>query len=318
MQFSIPADVLEELDVEAALTAELNYRPPYLPESPTTSVIAKHAPDMSNLLGGWFRQGHDVALGEVLQVPRKRLGLRPATVVHAPSRVLFRALVALIEPRLPTVDRSFAEKKRVERLPLEHPGTTYVVVADVAAFYDFIDHGRLEEEIVGQTGEAAVAEMLSHFLETVMGRDFGLPQVLHPSDVLSEAFIDIVERRLLRSNQAIWRYNDDFYLAALSWPEVNAAVEALDGEICRLGLTLNERKTLSPTRENYAAFLERPEQLWNEINEDVQLDLRDSRITRRMTNRRAKRSTHRSRKPRIVRWSQPCKSFREKIHSRSR
>jgi Reverse transcriptase (RNA-dependent DNA polymerase) len=274
MSFAIPSDLLDRLDLAIAVPAEVRYQPPYLPASSVTPAVAANEEEMIALLRGLYRRGFEVPPGEVLQVPKRRGGVRPVTVIDFPSRVLYRALTALLEPDLLSVDRSFEQKEEVERAPAQHPGVTHVVLSDAAAFYDFVDHGLLEEELVAQTGEAVVAETLSRFLEAVMGRDFGLPQVLHPSDVLSETFIDIVERRLLRLQYPVWRFNDDFYLAGSGWPAANMALEALDREIRRLGLTLNENKTLLLRVDHYVEWLDRPEQLWNQTNENVQVDLR--------------------------------------------
>jgi RNA-directed DNA polymerase len=272
--FSVPSDVLDRLDIAAAVDAEILYKPPYLPPSPAMGAIAGHREEIAQLLLGWYRTGFDLPPGELIQVPKRRRGLRPVTVTDFAARVVYRALIAPLEPELPQVDRSFERKKEIERAPLEHPGTTHVLISDVAAFYDFVDHGLLEEELVSQTGESTLADVITQFLHGVMGRDFGLPQVLHASDVLSETFIDIAERRLLRAQLPVWRYNDDFYVAATSWPEANIALELLDREIRRLGLTLNETKTLPLRADRYSEWLARPETLWNEINENVEIDLR--------------------------------------------
>lgn len=215
-----------------------------------------------------------MAQGEVLQVPKRRGGLRPVTIIDFPARVLYRALTALLEPRLLPLDRSYEAKRVVEQAPSQHLGVTHIVRADTAAFYDFVDHRPLEEELVAQTGDAGAAEALSQFLEGAMGRDFGLPQVLHPSDVLSESFIDIVERRMLRLQFPTWRFNDDFYLAGVGWAAANRALEALDREVRRVGLTLNENKTFLLRADHYLEWLGRPERLWNEMTENVEFDLR--------------------------------------------
>jgi RNA-directed DNA polymerase len=274
MPFALAADLLARLDLRAAVAAEVDYRPPFLPDSPLESAVAAHQDEMVVLLEGLYRHGFDPSPGDLLQVPKRRGGMRPVTVVDFPSRVLYRALTELLRPTVEAADRSFLQKQRTARAPLDHPEVSYIVVSDVAAFYDFIDHGLLAEELVAQTGEAAVAETLTALLLVLMGRDFGLPQVLHPSDVLSEAFLDIAERRLLRLQRAVWRFNDDFYLAAVNWPDANLALEALDREIRRLGLTLNENKTLMLRADHYGEWIDRPEQLWRGINENVQVDLR--------------------------------------------
>jgi hypothetical protein len=72
----------------------------------------------------------------------------------------------------------------------------------------------------------------------------------------------------------VWRHNDDFRLAADTWAEANAAFEALDREVRGIGLSLNEHKCFILTARRYGEWLAEPEERWNEINAEVEVDLR--------------------------------------------
>ena len=74
--------------------------------------------------------------------------------------MLYRALIGVIEPGLPTMDRSYEAQEQFEKAPLEDEGQGYIAVTDVASFYPHVDHGLVEREIVAQTGEASLAETL--------------------------------------------------------------------------------------------------------------------------------------------------------------
>ena len=69
---------------------------------------------------------------------------------------------------------------------------------------------------------------LMQLLEETQGRAYGLPQLLDPSDRLSEVYIDRVERALIRAGFHTWRYNDDFRIGCRDYPETLDAIEHLD------------------------------------------------------------------------------------------
>lgn len=72
-----------------------------------------------------------------------------------------------------------------------------------------------------------------------------------------------------------WRYRDDFRIAASSWIEAREIIAALDRELRSIGLTLNEEKTFTHKLTSYQRWMRDPEDLWNEIMEKVDTDLRD-------------------------------------------
>jgi RNA-directed DNA polymerase len=272
--FALGPEVLQRLDIPAALDRELEYSPPYLPTLSSVRAVRSHREDYARLLEGRFVTGADLVPAEILQVPKRRGGLRPVTLLPLGERVLFRALVEAIEDRVPAPDRSHEAKDRFEQSPLEDSSNRFVVVADVASFYPSIDHGLVHTEIVSQTGEALLAETLTEFLSLVTGRQFGLPQVYYASDLLSELVIDVAERALLRAGVSVWRYNDDFRLGARTWPEANSGLAKLEQETRRLGFTLNDYKTYPLTRERYETWRAEPGLRWSEFTDEVQIDLR--------------------------------------------
>jgi hypothetical protein len=79
----------------------------------------------------------------------------------------------------------------------------------------------------------------------VQGKSFGLPQLLDPSDELSEVYIDRVERALLRSGLAVWRFNDDFRIASRTYADSLNCIEALDHAARAVGLVISESKTVT-------------------------------------------------------------------------
>ena len=102
---------------------------------------------------------------------------------------------------------------------------------------------------MAQTGDGQRVDTLTTLLTAITGRRYGLPQQNHPSDVL--------ERRLHRANARVWRYSDDFRIATDSWSDALATVDLLEREVRRIGLTLNDSKTVIRRGDTYEASLKR-------------------------------------------------------------
>ena len=100
-----------------------------------------------------------------------------------------------------------------------------------------------------------------------------MPQQSASSDLLAEAFLDRLERALLRRNLNVVRYNDDFRFNCDSWSEVIRSIETLSDEARSLGLVLNDSKTLTWTMSKYKDHLDKMDHLRNDIADEAELDL---------------------------------------------
>lgn len=214
--------------------------------------------------------------GQVVTVRKSGHGVRPVAELSIRDRVLYRALVRRWKDVLPEPDRSSEAYEAFLEAPL---GTdtepTYVVSSDVTACYEYVDHGLLAREILARTGDSDGVEALTSLLAGLMGRSYGLPQQSGSSDVLAEAYLSVVERRLLRQGLSIWRYNDDFRIAVDSWSHALNAVDALERECRAIGLALNDLKTVIRKGATYKTALGRRAEELKEISEEVEFDLTD-------------------------------------------
>lgn len=270
--FSLPTSALRELDLPGAVASEAE-RPPWgLPSTAIQRTLKRYAAEVADYTHGALRHGVELTGAEVIPVPKPR-GLRPLAVLSIEERIAYRALVAPLREALELRDRTYATFREFSAGPIQESNTEYIVRADVASFYQYVDHDLLHDEIVDQTGNAAVAQSISALLHGIQQRRIGLPQLYDPSDWLSEIAIDIVERRLLRAGYRTYRFNDDFRVAARSWAEANEAREALDHELRRLGLSLNDEKTFTQSREHYERWVDLPDQTWTSIVERLGLDI---------------------------------------------
>lgn len=212
--------------------------------------------------------------GQIVTVRKSGHGVRPVAELSVRDRVLYRALVRRWKEDLPEPDRSSEAHETFLSAPLGSD-PTYVVSSDVAACYEYIDHGLLAREVLARTGDSAGVEALMSLLAGLTGRSYGLPQQSGSSDVLAEAYLSVVERRLLRQGLAVWRYSDDFRIAVDSWSEALNAVDALERECRSIGLVLNDLKTIIRKVATYQEGLSRRAQVLEDISDEVQVDLTD-------------------------------------------
>jgi RNA-directed DNA polymerase len=138
-----------------------------------------------------------------------------------------------------------------------HAGCPWVAVADVSAFFQYIDHGILADELIAQTGNAELADATSRLLHFLLNRSFGLPQGYRASDLFANVYIDAAVRRLLRRGRATWRHVDDFRLGADTANDARAALDELDEALRPIGLTLNGEKSYVFDNSTYGNWIKR-------------------------------------------------------------
>ncbi len=226
----------------------------------------------------------------VVAARKAQYGVRPIALWGFPERVVYRALVDFILRNEEPLDRSPAAYLQFVGGPVSYARELeprnaglvlgfrvggselkYVVQSDIASFYEHVDHGVLTRELLAKTGDHEPIEALRDLLAEVEGRGYGLPQLLDPSDRLSEVYIDIVERDLVRRGWPTWRFNDDFRIAARSFSEVLACLEDLAAASRQVGLNLSEAKTTTPRFSTYA-FKHFSLQVDDEIPSELSLD----------------------------------------------
>ncbi len=164
-----------------------------------------------------------------------------------------------------------ADGLRTLGLLLNDDEIQYVVKADVAAFYEYIDHGILGRLLVGRSHAVDLIQTVLEILAEIEGRGYGLPQMFEASDNLSEIYAQLLQDQMLRRGHLIWRFNDDFRIGVPSFAAALDAIEALSEEARALGLILNEQKTVTPKFVNYAMSTFG----LNNINEDIPPDETD-------------------------------------------
>ena len=265
----VPDELIKRLRFEEAIQHEVDSWQGLLPPMPGWEQLARRRTAFARWLAGQLRSGFAATPEVVVSVRKASQGIRPVPIWGMAERVVYRALTSFLLRDVPALDRSpeayltfvggplQLAREREEMgdllLPLvSNSSIKYVVKADVAAFYEYVDHGLLGAELLAITGDFDAVQCLLSLLEEVQGRRHGLPQLIDSSDQLSELYIDRVQRAVLRRGWPTWRFNDDFRIAAGSFDEALAAIEDLSSAAREAGLTLSDFKTTTPKFSTYA------------------------------------------------------------------
>lgn len=251
----IDAQTFEKLDLKSAVEKELATGSRLMPRRADLLTLAQQPEEVAAWLRPRLRKGTDGGPADLVLADKGWRGSRPLHGLSLEDRVLYRALVESLLPALPDAIRTRQGVEAFRRAPLEVPDVQYVTKTDVTAYYEYVDHEILMEELVSQTGEEPLVAVLGNLLNRVMGRRIGLPQVSRMSDVLGDTYIDIARRRLIRRGYATFTYSDDFRIATPTLGNARAALEACAHEVRSLGLVLNERKTWTYGSEHYEQSL---------------------------------------------------------------
>lgn len=123
-------------------------------------------------------------------------------------------------------------------------GYTYVLLTDLAAYFDHIDHDLL----LGQLRGLKVPEKTLTFLEGLLGSwshnsPIGIPQGLDPSSLLGNIYLDPLDKHMIREKYYYFRYVDDIRVFANSESELRRAMLAIIRQTRELGLHVQTAKT---------------------------------------------------------------------------
>jgi hypothetical protein len=255
----VSSELLKRLRIADAVESEARSWQNTIPQMPGLELIEQQRTLVAEWLGGQLRSGLRVAPGLVLAARKHPHGMRAVPIWGLAERVAFRALTEFLLRGRAELDRSSAAYLEFLGGPLDYArdvdqsdeltiilvgsaSVKYVVKSDVVAFYDHIDHGLRGDELLSIGGDYEAVECLLSRLEEGQGRAYGLPQMLDPSDDLSDLYIERVQRAVVRRGWPTWRFNDAFRIA----------VEDLSAAARDAGLTLSDFKTTTPKFERYA------------------------------------------------------------------
>jgi len=256
-----------ELDVqalEAAVEAESTYERVWLPPEPWWDALVDDKAEFARSVHRRLVRGTRWPRSVTIDVRKPGHGIRPVSLMSPEVRVAYRAIITALVPDDERVDRSAASYAEFVVAPIKaafERGSglrrfgdamySHVLVADVASFYQYIDHAILRDELDRLGRNIDLIDGLIELLGDIEGRSFGIPQRSAPSDWISEFYAARLERLVTRDGHDVWRYSDDVRVGCTSYPEVLSAIESLSRSARDIGLVLNDQKTATPSFLTY-------------------------------------------------------------------
>ena len=123
-------------------------------------------------------------------------------------------------------------------------GYRYLLVTDLTAFFDHIDHDILISQLrsigIRDDSLALLRTMLKHWSG---GKSIGIPQGLDPSSLLGNFYLDPLDKSMVRASFSYMRYVDDIRVFAHSRSELKRAMLHLVRQSRELGLHVQTGKT---------------------------------------------------------------------------
>jgi len=185
---------------------------------------------------------------------------RPLGIPAVRDRVVQTALRAVLEP---IFERDFAEQsygfrpgrgclqalERVENLL--QGGHTWIVDADLRAYFDTIPRDRLLARVRERIADGKVLRLLEQYLAAgVMesGKDWqpseqGTPQGAVISPLLANLYLNPLDHEIAGRGYQMIRYADDFVVCCRTEAEAQAALTEIGRWVQAAGLTLHPTKT---------------------------------------------------------------------------
>lgn len=184
---------------------------------------------------------------------------RPLGIPTVRDRVVQGALRNVLEP---IFERDFAAHsygfrpergckdalRRVEQLL--KAGSSWVVDADIASYFDTIPHDKLLQQVGRKVADSRVLELLVAMLQqgvleamSYWTPTTGTPQGAVISPLLANIYLDPLDQELARSGFEMVRYADDFVILCRSEAEARTALARVQAWTTAAGLRLHAEKT---------------------------------------------------------------------------
>ena len=293
----------EDLDWKRAYRRVLqNSYSDFVPLRTEYWLLSKNCLEYINRAKELLQQDHyNPAPLSVIEVPKSDMTTRPAAIAELPDRLIYQALVDkvadIVEPQLQAVvfshrlvsDRSAATMFRdydasygafiqKQKSICETNHFNYVVVADVASYYERIYHHKLVDLLIGLGSPEELVRTLGHLLrEWNNGDSHGIPQGFWSSDYLGNVYLHQVDVAMVMKKHTYLRYVDDMVLFCNSISEARKLLLEISKEIRNLGLGLQAAKTdiipVQRYQQHITPACDRIKQAAEKISSSVKLKL---------------------------------------------
>lgn len=145
-------ELLKQLDLSAAIDKELAYTTKLLPNRTEQRVLPTLISEVEKQIRGALQRGGTAEPAGVV-VASKTKGLRPLNLWRLQDRIYYRALTERLRPQMPPELQQRGSHTAFETLPYENERNEFIVFTDITAYYQYIDHDVLTDELIAQTGD---------------------------------------------------------------------------------------------------------------------------------------------------------------------
>lgn len=194
-----------------------------------------------------------------VDIPKGDGGTRPLGIPAVKDRIAQTAMKLVIEPifEVGFLEGSYGFRpgrgchdalREVDRLLKE--GFTFVVDADLKAYFDSIPHEPLMERVEDRVSDGRVLDLLRGWLRADVMRGTerwtptaGAPQGAVISPLLANIYLHPLDARMAALGYRMTRYADDFVVLCRSREEADAALAEIRRWVDANGLSLHPDKT---------------------------------------------------------------------------
>lgn len=200
--------------------------------------------------------------------PKKR---RPLGIPIVADRIVQQAIFQVVDPLFDHTmsDRSFGYRKGRKAhdaiatlISDAKEGFRFVLDADIASFFDEIDHDVVMSCVKARIADGRVLDLFEAFLQAGISEDGnvtvpskGVPQGGVISPWLSNLVLDVLDQEIERQGFRHVRYADDFVVLCPTWQEAERAQSVVKEVLRTLKLSLHETKTRLTDCERGFEFL---------------------------------------------------------------
>jgi hypothetical protein len=224
---------------------------------------------LSNLGDSIRNDSYNPSSSLVSDVPKGKGAVRPAAHLSMADRVVYAGCVGLCFPQIHrhlawaqgTIDFAYRfsvnadnpdwlrnqfqgwQDFRTQSLARIDAGSSYVVFADIAAYYEYIDISVLISDLRQIGAPISVLNLLSACLNRwaqVSGRS--IPQGHSASDILGKLYLHTIDQNLRAMGICHFRYVDDFRMFCRDRVEAKKAIIELARLLRKRGLSLQSAK----------------------------------------------------------------------------
>ncbi len=194
-----------------------------------------------------------------IEVPKKSGGMRPLSIPSVRDRILqtavTRILIPLFEAEFEACSFAYRAGRSVAQAVsrvnhLREQGYLWVVDADITRFFDEIDHNLLMAEVKKLVSDEAILKLIHLWLKAdiIDGKQRftlhkGVPQGSPISPLLANLYLDHLDEVLLKNNQRLVRFADDFLVLCKDQSQAEKALELTEKVLKSLRLNINKEKT---------------------------------------------------------------------------